>query len=321
MVDPYLFSCAPVVAAALFGLIVGSFANVCIHRIPLEESIVFPASRCPACRSEIPAWQNVPIVSWMILGGRCASCRQPISIRYPLVEAIHGIGFAALVLRFGLTPFTPFLFLLFFSLTVLAFIDWDHQFLPDVITLPGIAMGIVSSQVSGALITGRQAVLASVLGYAAFFLIAWGYGRLRGIEGLGQGDWKLSAMMGAFLGPRKLMLAVFVGSISGMIYGLVQALRLRALAPLGGPEGPISADVSPAEALPELVEGAPPPAHGPHESTPLPDSDPESEEMAPDHVSIGRYRLPFGTFLAGSAIFVLFFGDRVLEWYGRFFPY
>ncbi len=293
MLDPHLFSYAPVVAAALFGLIVGSFANVCIHRIPLEESVVFPGSRCPACRSEIPPFQNVPIVSWMILGGRCASCREPISFRYPFVEALHGIGFAALVFVFGLTPFTPFLFLLYFSLVVLAFIDWDHQFLPDVITLPGIAIGIVSSQVSGALITGRQAVLASLLGYAAFFLIAWGYARLRGVEGLGQGDWKLSAMMGAFLGPRKLMLAVFVGSVSGMIYGLVQALRLRAT----------------------------PPVHGPQESAPLPGSDPESDGMSPDHVSIGRYRLPFGTFLAGSAIFVLFFGDRVLDWYGRFFLY
>jgi leader peptidase (prepilin peptidase)/N-methyltransferase len=320
MLDPYLLSYAPVVAAALFGLIVGSFANVCIHRIPLEESIVFPGSRCPACRSLIPPGQNVPIVSWMILGGRCASCREPISIRYPFVEALHGIGFAALVLVFGLTHFTPFLFLLYFSLVVLAFIDWDHQFLPDVITLPGIAIGIASSQVSGALVTGGQAVLASLLGYAAFFLIALGYARLRGIEGLGQGDWKLSAMMGAFLGPRKLMLAVFLASISGMIYGLVQALRLRALAPSATNGEPSPAEAWEANALPESREGAPP-VQGSQESAPSPGSDTESDVMSPDNVSIGRYRLPFGTFLAGSAIFILFFGDRVLEWYGRFFPY
>jgi leader peptidase (prepilin peptidase)/N-methyltransferase len=315
MLDPHLLSYAPAAAAALFGLIVGSFANVCIHRIPLEESIVFPASRCPACRKAIPPWQNVPLVSFLILGGRCASCREPISMRYPVVEALHGIGFAALVLRFGVTFFTPFLFFLYSALVVLAFIDWDHQLLPDVITLPGIAIGIVSSQVPGALITGRQALLASVFGYAAFYLIAAGYARWRGIEGLGQGDWKLSAMMGAFLGPRKLMLAVFVGSLSGMTYGLAQAFRQRAGA--GAPGLP---EPAPATGLSERREEAAPVAP-PAGSTPSSDSDSPGDGTPSERVSIGRYRLPFGTFLAASAIFVLFLGDRILEWYGRFFPY
>ncbi len=312
MLDPPILVYFPVLAAALLGLIVGSFANVCIHRIPLEESIVFPASRCPKCRAEIAPWQNLPVLSWIFLGGRCTSCREPISIRYPLVEGIHGIGFAGLVLSFGLTPFTPFLALFFFALTVLAFIDWDHQLLPNVVTLPGIAIGILSTQIPGALVTWKESALATVFGYGVFFLIARGYARLRGIEGLGQGDWKLSAMMGAFLGPRKLMLIIFLGSLSGMIYGLVQVLKLRRDGPIGlepdrrpdeALEGPVISD----ESTREASAGSEP-------------AEPE-DDGTPSPVPIGQYRLPFGSFLAGSAIFVLFFGDRVLRWYGRFFPY
>ncbi|MBK5257050.1 MAG: prepilin peptidase, partial [Vicinamibacteria bacterium] len=189
-----------------FGLIVGSFANVVIHRLPLGESIIFPASRCPRCRAAIRPWHNIPVISWVALRGRCAACREPISFRYPMVEALHGAGFSLVVWRFGLAPFTPFALILFFSLVVLAFIDWDHQILPDVITLPGVLVGILASLVPGALIGWREAGLAAGFGYLGFFLVAEGYARLRGIEGLGQGDWKLAAMMGAFLGGQRLLL-------------------------------------------------------------------------------------------------------------------
>lgn len=300
------------VSAGLLGLIVGSFANVVIHRVPLDESIAFPASRCPACRTPIRAWQNVPVVSWLLLGGRCASCRVPISSRYPLVEALHGAGFAALMARFGPTPFTPVLFLLFFALVVLALIDWDHQILPDVITLPGILVGLATTLVPGALVGWRDAALAAAAGYLSFFVVAEGYARLRNIEGLGMGDWKLAAMMGAFLGLRRLLLVVFLASVSGMVYGLFQAFRLRAR----------GERVSP---LPEPEERALEAKSGDSSSSlssPTESNDPV-EEARPDDAappdSIGRYKLPFGTFLAGAAILVLFAGDEILFWYGGLF--
>jgi len=270
-----------------FGLIVGSFANVVIHRLPLGESVVFPSSRCPKCRAAIRPWQNLPVISWILLRGRCASCREPISARYPAIELLHGLGFALIVWTFGPRPFTILLLLFFFAMTVLAFIDWDHQILPDVITLPGILVGVAGSLLPGTLIGWREAVLAAVFGYAAFFLVAEGYARLRGIEGLGQGDWKLAAMMGAFLGVQRLMLTVFLASLSGMTYGLVQAWRQR----------------REELRLPAAAEGL--------ETPPVP------AEPTP----IGKFKLPFGTFLAACALFVLFWGDPILVWYASFFRF
>ncbi len=280
-----------------FGLIVGSFANVVIHRLPRGESIVFPSSRCPKCRAAIRPWQNLPVISWILLRGRCATCREPISARYPAVELLHGLGFALVVWGFGPQPFTLLLLLFFSALVVLAFIDWDHQILPDAITLPGILVGIAGSFLPGALIGWKEAGIAAGLGYVAFLLVAEGYAKLRGIEGLGQGDWKLAAMMGAFLGVQRLMLAVFLASVSGMVYGLVQALRLRA-----------------AGEVQVLPEGVVPP-----EEAPAATAETETERVEPP--PIGRYRLAFGTFLAASAIFVLFLGDPILRWYSRFFRY
>lgn len=291
--------------ALLFGLVVGSFANVVIHRLPLGQSIVFPPSRCPGCLTAIRPWQNVPVLSWCLLRGRCASCREPISARYPAVEALHGIGFALVILRFGARPFSLLLLAFFFALVVLAFIDWDHQILPDVITLPFVLIGVLGAFIPHALVSFREASLGAAFGYVLFFLVAEGYARLRGMEGLGQGDWKLAAMMGAFFGVQRLLLTVFLGSLSGLAYGLVQATRPRAEEPpadLGTP--PLATDVSgePSVEGPEVLASA------------TPDSMPPEEP-----VSIGKFRLPFGTFLAAAGIFVLFLGDFVLAWYGSFF--
>lgn len=289
--------------ASLFGLIVGSFANVVIHRLPLGESVVFPASRCPKCGAAIRPWQNLPVISWLFLRGRCAQCREPISPRYPLVEALHGLGFGLIVLNFGPFPFTLLLLVFFSALVILALIDWDHQILPDVITLPGILIGMAGSLLPGALVDWRESGLAAGFGYVAFFVVAEGYARLRGIEGLGQGDWKLAAMMGAFLGVQRLMLTVFLASLSGMIYGLVQASRLRAAPPVPVP-------------VPEPVL-VPEPGLDPSGAGPTP-----GERASPEEpVSIGKYKLPFGTFLAASAIFVLFRGDGILLWYASFFRF
>jgi len=281
--------------ASLFGLVVGSFANVVIYRLPREESIVFPSSRCPRCGASIRPWQNIPVISWLLLRGRCASCRQPISPRYPAVELLHGAGFGLVVWTFGPQPFTLLLLLFFFALVVLAFIDWDHQILPDVITLPGILAGLLGSLLPGALVDWREAGLAALLGYLAFFLVAEGYARLRGIEGLGQGDWKLAAMMGSFLGGQRLLLTVFLASVSGMTYGLIQATRLRREAASNPTLEPAPVPSSPADE-----------AHA---------------ESVPTPVPIGKYKLPFGTFLAASAIFVLFWGDSLLSWYASLFAF
>jgi leader peptidase (prepilin peptidase)/N-methyltransferase len=291
-----------------FGLIVGSFANVAIHRLPLGESIVFPPSRCPKCRRAIRPWQNLPVVSWILLRGRCASCREPISARYPAVELLHGLGFALIVWKFGPLPFTLVLLSFFFAMVVLAFIDWDHQILPDLITLPGILIGLAGSLLPGALVDWKEAGLAASFGYLAFMLVADGYARLRGIEGLGQGDWKLAAMMGAFLGGQRLMLTVLLASFSGMTYGLIQAWRQRR-EELLLPE--------PAEPILPLPPEAEPETAGAASSTP----EAATLTIAPEPVSIGKFKLPFGTFLAACAIFVLFSGDPILIWYASLFRF
>jgi leader peptidase (prepilin peptidase)/N-methyltransferase len=320
------FVLSPAVLAAfialLFGLIVGSFANVVIHRLPLGQSVVFPASRCPKCGSAIKPWQNLPVISWLFLRGRCAQCREPISARYPLVEALHGLGFGLIVWNFGPYPFTLLLLVFFSALVILALIDWDHQILPDVITLPGVLIGIAGSFLPGALVDWRESGVAAGFGYVAFFLVAEGYARLRGIEGLGQGDWKLAAMMGAFLGVQRLMLTVFLASLSGMIYGLVQAFRLRAVQSdstsiLAVAGDAVAAAEPPIDATPAPLPDVEP---VPETSNPGPTTD-DRPHLPEEPVSIGKYKLPFGTFLAASAIFVLFRGDAILLWYASFFRF
>ncbi|MBP6703914.1 MAG: prepilin peptidase [Vicinamibacteria bacterium] len=300
--------------ALLFGLVVGSFANVVIHRLPLEQSIVSPPSRCPRCGAAIRPWQNIPVFSWLFLRGRCASCREPISARYPMVEAVHGLGFGLIVAEFGPFPFTLLLLVFFSAMVILALIDWDHQILPDVITLPGIVVGIAGTFLPGALIDWKESALSALFGYVAFFLVAESYARLRGIEGLGQGDWKLAAMMGTFLGGQRLMLTVFLGSVSGMIFGLIQAWRQRRAEFAAEPLGDALAEVEPL-----ALEVVGPEANEAGPSSPESQPPENAPSVAP--VPIGKFRLPFGTFLAASAIFVLFRGDRLLIWYASLFRY
>lgn len=208
----------PVVALAL-GLIVGSFANVCIHRLPLRQSVVRPRSRCPHCGASISAWDNVPLLSYALLRGRCRFCRAPISIRYPLVEAANGVLYLGLALQLGPTSRTAVLMAFVTALLVLSLIDLDHRLLPDVITLPGIAIGLAAS-----LLPGPPSPLAAAVGaaggYLAFWAVAEVYRRTRGVEGLGQGDWKMTAMIGAFLGWDQMLLAVFIASVAGTLVGL-----------------------------------------------------------------------------------------------------
>src|SRR4030095_2623664 len=206
-------------AALAVGLVVGSFANVVIHRLPLGLSVVRPRSRCPRCGRAIAAWENVPVLSYLVLRGRCAGCRAPISVRYPLVEAANGLGYFGLAWWFGPSLPTLVRMALLTMLLVLALIDLDHQILPDVLTLPGIAAGLLASALPGPP-TPLDAVLAAAGGYLAFWAIAAAYRRTRGIEGLGMGDWKMAGMLGAVFGWEQLLLTIFLAALAGTAVGL-----------------------------------------------------------------------------------------------------
>ena len=207
-------------AALALGLIVGSFANVCIHRLPREQSVIRPPSRCPACGALIRPWDNIPVLSYLFLLGRCRSCRARISPRYPAVEAANGLAYLFLAATRG--PAWPTLASMFLvtTLLVLSLIDLDHQILPNAITLPGIALGIAASLLPGSELTPVAAAGAALGGYLALFAVAKAYEKARGVEGLGQGDWKMVAMLGAFLGWQKMLLAVFLASVAGTSVGL-----------------------------------------------------------------------------------------------------
>jgi len=213
--------------ALLTGLVTGSFANVCIHRIPLKQSVVSPRSRCPRCGSPIGALENIPVLSYLALRGRCRACRAPISPRYPLVEATNGALYFGLARVLGPTPAAAAAMVFVTALLVLSLIDYDHHLLPNVITLPGIAFGLLASLLPGPP-TPLEAAAASAAGYLALFAVAKTYEKTRGIEGLGQGDWKMAAMLGAFLGWQKLLLTVFAATLAGTVVGLgLMAFRGR----------------------------------------------------------------------------------------------
>ncbi len=229
--DPIL-----IFAAALFGLVIGSFMNVCIYRVPLGQSIVMPASSCPSCRERIRLYDNLPLVSYLLLGGRCRHCRAPIPWHYPVVEALAGLLSVALFAAYGASLAYLFFFLFACALVVISFIDLHHQIIPDVISLPGIAAGLVA-----ALLLGHIGWLDSLIGLAAgggaLFLVAFGYRALTGREGMGGGDIKLLAMIGAWLGWWALPLVVLMASLSGALIGgaglILSGRGLRVRIPFG----------------------------------------------------------------------------------------
>ncbi|MBI4689639.1 MAG: prepilin peptidase [Nitrospirae bacterium] len=205
-----------------FGFIVGSFLNVCIYRIPRGESIVIPPSHCPSCNTPIKIWDNIPIISYVLLLGRCRSCRNKIPLRYPLVESVNALLYAALLWRFGIGWHTLFYFALVSALIVITFIDLDFQIIPDSITLPGVLVGLIT----GSLILPDPFLRWSLLGYKASFI-----GALTGFTlfyavavlsrgGMGGGDIKMMAMVGALMGWKSVLLTTFLGSLLGSIWGV-----------------------------------------------------------------------------------------------------
>jgi len=215
----------PVLALA-FGLLIGSFANVCIYRIPAGRSIVTPRSACPRCGREIAWYDNLPVLSYAWLFGRCRHCRSPISLRYPAVEAANGLVYLSIALTWGATPRSFAAMAFATALLVLALIDLDHQILPDVITLPGTALALLASGLPGGP-RPLDSLLSAAGGFLVFAAIAEAWRRGRGVEALGQGDWKMAAMLGAFLGGQRLLLTVFLATLAGSLVGLGLILARR----------------------------------------------------------------------------------------------
>ncbi len=233
------------ILAAALGAIVGSFLNVVIHRYPREESIVFPPSKCPHCGTPIKPYDNIPILGYLWLLGRCRACRAPISPRYPLVELANALFYLALFQRTGLTwGFLPLAALV--SMTIcLIYIDLEIQILPDVIDLPGVAIGLAVGAIHlGALYPDlmlSKTLLESVIGAAAgsgvLLAIGLTYKLIRRIEGMGLGDVKMMAMLGAVVGWEPLFPLFVLASVTGAVVGIFVAARSAARMQVAVPFG------------------------------------------------------------------------------------
>lgn len=270
----------------VFGTVVGSFCNVCLCRWPAGQSVVKPRSRCPKCNKEIAWYDNIPLVSWLILGAKCRHCGLPISWRYPAVEAITGFMFLAVYMRFGMTVATPIYMALGAALIVVTFQDLADWTIPNEITLPGIPLGLLLALV--AMFFGKDwglrvndpvdALLGIVLGGGILYLLDWITVALLKKPGMGFGDVKLLAMLGAFIGWKgvlgTLMFASLVGSAVGLI--MIAWFRWRG-----------------------AVQPAPPA---------------DSGEDGEDITLQGHY-LPFGPYLALGGLIFLFFGPELLRMY------
>jgi leader peptidase (prepilin peptidase)/N-methyltransferase len=201
------------------GVAVGSFLNVCIWRIPAGKSIVYTPSHCPHCAAPISHRDNIPLLSYLLLRGRCRSCGGGISLRYPAVEALTGILLVLLLYRFGVSPQWAVYSIFAAALIVISFIDVDHQIIPDVISLPGIVLGLLFSALGQGppLIDSAIGVL---VGGGILYAVAVGYHALTGREGMGGGDIKLLAMIGAFLGWQAVFVTLILGSLAGSLVGI-----------------------------------------------------------------------------------------------------
>jgi leader peptidase (prepilin peptidase)/N-methyltransferase len=237
------------VVAGVFGAIIGSFLNVVIHRVPREESIVFPNSRCPSCSTVIAFYDNIPVVSYVALGAKCRKCKARISFRYPAVEILTATLFVAVASHDGFTAALPFDLVFVSALLALVFIDAEHMILPNVITYPGIVFAL-TARITIPLLTGTPhfddvpslsqgalagqpvwlvslagAIIGALIGGGSLWLMGWTWEKLRGIEAMGLGDVKMMFMAGAYLGWRLTILTIFVGVLTGSIIGVLLMAR------------------------------------------------------------------------------------------------
>jgi leader peptidase (prepilin peptidase) / N-methyltransferase len=206
-------------AVGILGLIWGSFFNVCILRIPVEETVLFDRSRCPKCKALIPWYLNIPLLSYLFLRGKCVTCKAPISIQYPLVELFTALMYIALYLHFGLT-LSCLAYAVFVSLLIIiSVIDLHHRIIPDVLSLPGAAVGLVLAP----LLAERSffsSCLGLLIGGGAFLAVAWLYEKVTKREGLGGGDIKLLGMIGAWLGIGSILPVIVISSAMGSVVGI-----------------------------------------------------------------------------------------------------
>ena len=227
------------------GSIIGSFLNVVIHRVPLEESIIFPNSACPKCKNSIKPYDNLPILSWLILGGKCRNCKNPISARYPAVELLTGLIYVLVFWQIGLSAFLPVALIFVSAVVALIFIDAEHMILPNVITYPLLVFAllvrlsfplflntnyftdlgfyplILLQGYPPWLVSLAGAVLGGLVGGGSLWLVGEIWKRLRGVEAMGLGDVKMLFAVGALLGWRLTLLTIFLGALTGAIAGIL----------------------------------------------------------------------------------------------------
>jgi len=212
-----------VVLIFILGLIVGSFSNVCIYRIPRNESIIYPASHCPKCRSNISLKDNIPLLSFILLKGRCRNCKRKISIQYPIVELLTGLIYLIIYLIYGLSIQSLIYIILSSALIIIAFIDLNQQIVPDVISLPGIVIGFIISFFVP-YISFINSALGVVVGGGIILVIGIAGSVIFKKEAMGGGDVKLAAMIGAFLGWRYIIISLFLGFFLGALAGIILIL-------------------------------------------------------------------------------------------------
>jgi leader peptidase (prepilin peptidase) / N-methyltransferase len=293
----------------LFGLVFGSFLNVCIYRLPLGLSVVLPGSACPGCRRPIPFYDNVPVLSWILLRGRCRNCKARISTRYLIVELLTGCLFLACYAQFGISLAMLKYCVFGFLLLGLIFTDAETHLLPDKMTLTGLVLGILfslfvpvndlASRFLPLLVSPRirpdfswhwLSLADSLLGAAVGSSFIYGAGaiylRARGVEGMGFGDVKLMAMVGAFLGTKLTIFTLFTGSIAGSIFGLSTVLTIWIK-----------------RTRRRMIRN--------HESA----LQARRRAWVSAGIALRRYQIPFGVFLGSMAMLALFCGDRFFRWY------
>ena len=221
----------------MFGMCIGSFMNVCIYRLPISKSIVHPRSMCLKCGYMIRAYDNIPVLSYLWLGGKCRQCKIRISLRYPLVEIMSGLFALCAFLKFGLTLEALAYYVFISTLIVITYIDIDHRIIPNVITLPGIPLFFAASFALPT-VSYTDAIWGLVAGGGSLLAIAWIYSMLTKKEGMGGGDIKLLAMIGGFLGWKGVLFTIFISSAVGTLVGIVIMLQTRKGMKLAVPFGP-----------------------------------------------------------------------------------
>ena len=308
--------------AAIFayGLCFGSFLNVCIYRLPRGQSVVTPRSACPHCGDPIPLYHNLPVLSWLILRGKCRSCNEPISPRYLVVELLTGLLFLGCYLHFGLTLAMLKCAVFGFLLVGLIFTDAETKLLPDAMTLPGLALGIgfslvvpvndlasrimpgmvsyaTRSEVSWRFWSLSDSLLGAAVGASFLYGAAAIYLRARGVEGMGFGDVKLMALIGAFLGTRLTVLTIFAASLAGSLFGLstVLAVWMKRIRRIKARRVP-SSEVQTNAQVQAWVDA-------------------RRRAWKSARLALRYYEMPFGVFLGSMALLSFMFGNRLLHWY------